>query len=59
MILSAVDTIPDVFKTVVNVTANMSVAVIVARWMGVPIEPPAPGSRAEEASEPASDRSGA
>jgi Na+/H+-dicarboxylate symporter len=34
MILSAVDTIPDIFKTILNVTANMSVAVIVSRWAG-------------------------
>ena len=53
LILSAVDTIPDIFKTVLNVTADMSVTVIIARWMGAlggrsPVSPP------KEASPPTS-----
>lgn len=32
VLLSAVDAVPDIFKTVLNVTADMSVAAIVARW---------------------------
>lgn len=48
MILSAVDAIPDIFKTVVNVTADMSVTVIVARWLGMkPAEAPPAVSGAE------------
>jgi Na+/H+-dicarboxylate symporter len=33
MLLSAVDAIPDIFKTVLNVTADLSVAAIAARWV--------------------------
>ena len=36
VLISAVVAIPDVFKTLVNTTANMSVAVIVARLAGKP-----------------------
>lgn len=32
VLLSAVDAVPDIFKTLLNVTADMSVATIVARW---------------------------
>jgi len=32
VLLSAVDAIPDILKTLLNVTANMSVASIVSRW---------------------------
>jgi Na+/H+-dicarboxylate symporter len=32
MILGAVDTLPDIFKTLINVTADMAVAVIVGRF---------------------------
>jgi proton glutamate symport protein len=34
VLLNAVDSIPDLFKTVLNVTSDMSVAVIVARFTG-------------------------
>jgi proton glutamate symport protein len=34
MLLKAVDAVPDIFKTLLNVTADMSVAVIVARFFG-------------------------
>jgi Na+/H+-dicarboxylate symporter len=37
VLISAVVAIPDVFKTLVNTTANMSVAVIVARLVGQPV----------------------
>ena len=36
MLLKAVDAIPDIFKTLANVTADMSVAVIVTRFVGLP-----------------------
>lgn len=36
ILLKAVDAIPDIFKTLVNVTADMSVATVVARFAGVP-----------------------
>jgi proton glutamate symport protein len=35
MLLKAVDALPDIFKTLLNVTADMSVAVIVARLAGL------------------------
>jgi proton glutamate symport protein len=38
IVLNAVDAIPDVFKTLVNVTADMTAAVLVSRWVGVPTE---------------------
>jgi proton glutamate symport protein len=34
MLLKAVDAVPDIFKTLLNVTADMSVAAIVARFFG-------------------------
>jgi Na+/H+-dicarboxylate symporter len=34
LLIKAVDVIPDIFKTLVNVTANMAVVVIVARFAG-------------------------
>ena len=39
VLLSAVDAIPDIFKTVLNVTADMSVATIVARAAGFALTP--------------------
>ncbi|MGQ0741796.1 MAG: dicarboxylate/amino acid:cation symporter [Alphaproteobacteria bacterium] len=41
-ILIAVDLVPDIFKTVVNVTGNMTVATIVARWQGSESKPRQP-----------------
>ncbi|HJU65433.1 MAG TPA: dicarboxylate/amino acid:cation symporter [Gemmatimonadaceae bacterium] len=35
LLLSAVDDIPDIFKTLLNVTGDMTVAVLVARIMGI------------------------
>lgn len=35
VLLKAVDSVPDIFKTLVNVTADMSAAAIVARFAGV------------------------
>jgi len=37
VLVTAVVAIPDIFKTLVNTTANMSVAVIVARLVGQPV----------------------
>lgn len=44
LLLEAVDAVPDMFKTLVNVTADMSVAAIVARFAAryALAEPPAP-----------------
>lgn len=39
ILLKAVDAIPDIFKTLVNVTADMSVAVLVARFAGARAAP--------------------
>jgi Na+/H+-dicarboxylate symporter len=36
VLLNAVDAIPDIFKTVLNVTGNMSAAAIVGRFAGAP-----------------------
>ncbi len=36
ILLKAVDAIPDIFKTLVNVTADMSVATVVSRFAGLP-----------------------
>jgi proton glutamate symport protein len=41
VLLNAVDSIPDVFKTLLNVTADMSVATIVARFAGFHLTPAA------------------
>ena len=41
-LLIAIDAIPDMFKTAFNVTADMVVAVLVARWTGAEINAPAP-----------------
>jgi Na+/H+-dicarboxylate symporter len=41
MLLSAVDAVPDLFKTVLNVTADLSVAAIVGRRSGVHAREPA------------------
>jgi Na+/H+-dicarboxylate symporter len=40
ILLKAVDSVPDIFKTLVNVTADMSAAAIVARFVGpdAPVE---------------------
>jgi Na+/H+-dicarboxylate symporter len=40
-LLNAVDAIPDIFKTVLNVTADMSAAAIVGRFAGAPAAAPA------------------
>ena len=40
--LKVVDAIPDIFKTILNVTADMSVTVIVQRFAGAPVAAPAP-----------------
>ena len=45
VLLNAVDSIPDVFKTLLNVTADMSVATIVTRFAGFRL---APASNAPE-----------
>jgi Na+/H+-dicarboxylate symporter len=42
VLLKAVDAVPDIFKTLVNVTADMSVATIVARFVGMPAGAAAP-----------------
>lgn len=42
VLLKAVDAVPDIFKTLVNVTADMSVATVVARLVGMPVAAPAP-----------------
>lgn len=39
MLLKAVDAVPDIFKTLLNVTADMSVAVIMARFLGAKAPP--------------------
>jgi proton glutamate symport protein len=44
VLLNAVDSIPDVFKTLLNVTADMSVATIVARVAGYRLAPVDAGS---------------
>jgi Na+/H+-dicarboxylate symporter len=50
VLLSAVDAVPDIFKTLLNVTADMSVATIVARWgapapvMAAAVEPVVPAA---------------
>jgi Na+/H+-dicarboxylate symporter len=41
ILLNAVDAIPDIFKTVLNVTADMSAAAIVGRFAGAPAAAPA------------------
>jgi len=41
VILSAVDAIPDIFKTVLNVTGDMAAATMVARFAGIPAVVPA------------------
>jgi Na+/H+-dicarboxylate symporter len=41
VLLNAVDAIPDIFKTVLNVTGDMSAAAIVGRYAGAPAEAPA------------------
>jgi Na+/H+-dicarboxylate symporter len=40
VLLNAVDAIPDIFKTVLNVTGDMSAAAIVGRFAGAPAEAP-------------------
>lgn len=45
VILEAVETIPDVFKTVLNVTGDMSVAAVAAAGLALPEEADRPGPR--------------
>jgi Na+/H+-dicarboxylate symporter len=40
VLLNAVDAIPDIFKTVLNVTGDMSAAAIVGRFAGAPAQAP-------------------
>lgn len=42
VVLKVIDAIPDIFKTLLNVTADMSVTVIVQRFAGVPVAAPVP-----------------
>jgi proton glutamate symport protein len=42
LVLNAVDAIPDIFKTVLNVTGDMSAAAMVARFAGTPAVAPSP-----------------
>ncbi|HLE57481.1 MAG TPA: cation:dicarboxylase symporter family transporter [Rhodothermia bacterium] len=42
VVLKVIDAIPDIFKTLLNVTADMSVTVIVQRFAGVPVTAPVP-----------------
>ena len=49
LILNAVDAIPDLFKTILNVTGDLGVAAFVARWAGTasvpsPISEPVPAA---------------
>jgi Na+/H+-dicarboxylate symporter len=54
LLLEAVDAIPDMFKTLVNVTADMSVAATIARLAGRAVTPEAvPAMAAVESSLPA------
>jgi Na+/H+-dicarboxylate symporter len=54
LLLEAVDAIPDMFKTLVNVTADMSVAAIIARLAGRAVAPEVvPAMAAAEGSLPA------
>lgn len=46
IIIRAIDTIPDIFKTVMNVTGDMTAAVLLARFSGEPL------AEREEAREP-------
>lgn len=40
VVLKVIDAIPDIFKTLLNVTADMSVTVIVQRFAGAPVTAP-------------------
>lgn len=44
VMVKAVDDIPDIFKTLANVTGDMSVAAIVARFTGAPASVPEPAA---------------
>jgi Na+/H+-dicarboxylate symporter len=52
LLLSAVDDIPDIFKTFLNVTGDMTVAVLVARIMGIRPVVAAPDSGSEDVGVP-------
>jgi Na+/H+-dicarboxylate symporter len=42
VVLKVIDAIPDIFKTLLNVTADMSVTALVQRFAGVPVAAPVP-----------------
>ena len=42
VVLKVIDAIPDIFKTLLNVTADLSVTVIVQRFAGAPVATPVP-----------------
>lgn len=42
VVLKVIDVIPDIFKTLLNVTADMSVTVAVQRFAGLPVAAPVP-----------------
>jgi proton glutamate symport protein len=42
VVLKVIDVIPDIFKTLLNVTADMSVTVVVQRFAGLPVAAPVP-----------------
>lgn len=42
VILHTVDAIPDIFKTLINVTGDMTAATVLARFAGQPVSEPAP-----------------
>jgi Na+/H+-dicarboxylate symporter len=42
VVLKVIDAIPDIFKTLLNVTADMSVTVIVQRFAEAPVTEPVP-----------------
>jgi Na+/H+-dicarboxylate symporter len=42
VVLKVIDVIPDIFKTLLNVTADMSVTVIVQRFAAAPVATPVP-----------------
>ena len=42
VVLKVIDVIPDIFKTLLNVTADMSVTVVVQRFAGLPAAAPVP-----------------
>ena len=42
VVLKVIDAIPDIFKTLLNVTADLSITVIVQRFAGAPVATPVP-----------------